>query len=219
MKKYFFILLLAVLLPCTNLHAQQVELSNSVQETIQSLPDSLRHPAFLQALEYEGDAIRMRHDLYDFQDMIAIVAFFATAVAIVLVCTRSARRRQEERNALISKMVDNGVFNNSDTGTTEIIKTLMSTKKERTTRSRIITYASLLGIGAGMLVFAFLNMAKSNVQQLENDGWISNNSVAEFNVQLLEFAGIVLVGYGLLALVATIITSLAEKKCKEVNPS
>lgn len=196
MKKSFIILLLAVMLPCVSLHAQRIELSPSVQEAIQLLPDSLRTGAYNAAMERELSA---QTDIRDYEDIIAVFIFFAVVLTIVIVCVRSARRMQEARNALISKMVDNGVFNNTNADSAEMIKALMPQKKGRTTKERIITYATLLGIGAGLLLFRVFN-------PFDKSG---------SGVNLISLAGFILSGYGILALLATIITTEIEKKKNE----
>lgn len=200
MKKSFLILLLAAMLPCVSLHAQKIELSPSVLSTINTLPDSVRQKAFNTAMEQELSAVnRDRTDITDYEDIIVVFIFFAAAVAITVVSIRSARRKQEDRNALISKMVDNGVFNNTNADSAEMIKALIPQKKVRTTKERIITYATLLGIGAGMLLFrVFTPFDKSGS-----------------GVNLISLAGFILSGYGLLALLATIITTQIEKKKAE----
>lgn len=190
MKKSFIILLLAVMLPCVSLHAQRIELSPSVQEAIQLLPDSLRMEAFNAVM---GRELGVQTDIRDYEDIIIVTIFFAVVLTIVIVCVRSARRMQEARNALISKMVDNGVFNNTNADSAEMIKALMPVKKKRAIKDRVITYSSLLGIGLGLTVFSLLN---------KND----------FHLEIFEFAGFVLMGFGLYALIGILIFTLAEKK-------
>lgn len=201
MKKFFFTLLLAAMLPCVCLKAQKIELSPSVQETIQSLPDSLRKDAFNAAMEREFSVVKSAQtDMSDFEDVIIVTVFFAVILTIVIVCVCSARRKQQARNDLISKMVDNGVFNNTNADAAEMIKAMMPVKKTRTIKDRVITYNSLLGIGVGLVVFSLLN---------KNDN---------YGLHLFQLAGFVLIGFGLWALCGILIFTLSEKKkAKEQN--
>ena len=201
MKKSFFILLLAAMLPCVGLKAQRIELSPSVQEAIQSLPDSSRTSAFNAAMEREFSVVRnTQTDISDYEDVIIVIGFFAMVLTIVIVCVSFSRRKQEARNALISKMVDNGVFTNSNADSAEMLKALMPVRKERTAKDRIITYASLLGVGMGLLIFSFLNAQKTNIG-------------------VVEFAGFILFGFGLLALLATVVVTRIEKKKAGEEPA
>ena len=208
MKRIITTLLLAVLMlqPALNASAQNIELSQSVMETIQMLPDSLRSAAFRQAMGNEmtrASEIRMSHTnlgnvLEDVVLPIIIIgSFFAACVLIVFRVRKSKEKREAERNALISKMVDSGVFATANAGSAEMLQALMPQKK--TEKDKIIADATCLGLGIGICVFYFIIKSKLS-------------GVAD----LIALGGLILIGFGLIRLIARgIIHSIEKKKEKE----
>lgn len=209
MKKTIQSLLLAalMLLPTLNASAQNIELSQSVMETIQMLPDSLRSAAFRQAMDNEMvQASEMRDYHTTLGDdvledvvlpIIIIGSFFAACVLIVFRVRKSKEKREAERNALISKMVDSGVFATANAGSAEMLQALMPQKK--TEKDKIIADATCLGLGIGICVFYFIIKSKLS-------------GVAD----LIALGGLILIGFGLIRLIARgIIHSIEKKKEKE----
>lgn len=208
MKKTIQSLLLAalMLLPTLNASAQNIELSQSVMETIQMLPDSLRSAAFRQAMDNEMvQASEMRDYHTTLGDVledvvlpiIIIGSFFAACVLIVFRVRKSKEKREAERNALISKMVDSGVFATANAGSAEMLQALMPQKK--TEKDKIIADATCLGLGIGICVFYFIIKSKLS-------------GVAD----LIALGGLILIGFGLIRLIARgIIHSIEKKKEKE----
>lgn len=209
MKKTIQSLLLAalMLLPTLNASAQNIELSQSVMETIQMLPDSLRSAAFRQAMDNEMvQASEMRDYHTTLGDdvledvvlpIVIIGSFFAACVLIVFRVRKSKEKREAERNALISKMVDSGVFATANAGSAEMLQALMPQKK--TEKDKIIADATCLGLGIGICVFYFIIKSKLS-------------GVAD----LIALGGLILIGFGLIRLIARgIIHSIEKKKEKE----
>lgn len=209
MKKTIQSLLLAalMLLPTLNASAQNIELSQSVMETIQMLPDSLRSAAFRQAMDNEMvQASEMRDYHTTLGDdvledvvlpIIIIGSFFAACVLIVFRVRKSKEKREAERNALISKMVDSGVFATANAGSAEMLQALMPQKK--TEKDKIIADATCLGFSIGICVFYFIIKSKLS-------------GVAD----LIALGGLILIGFGLIRLIARgIIHSIEKKKEKE----
>lgn len=205
MKRIITTLLLAalMLLPTLNASAQNIELSQSVMETIQMLPDSLRDAAFRQAMDNEidqADEMRAYHTtLGDVLEdvvlpIIIIGSFFVACVLIVFRVRKSKEKREAERNALISKMVDSGVFATANAGSAEMLQALMPKKK--TEKDKIIADATCLGLGIGIFVFYFSKFSGG--------------------VGLIALGGLILIGFGLIRLIARgIIHSIEKKKEKE----
>lgn len=208
MKRIITTLLLAALMlqPALNASAQNIELSQSVMETIQMLPDSLRSAAFRQAMGNEmtrASEIRMSHtNLGDVLEdvvlpIIIIGSFFAACVLIVFRVRKSKEKREAERNALISKMVDSGVFATANAGSAEMLQALMPQKK--TEKDKIIADATCLGLGIGICVFYFIIKSKFSG-----------------GAGLIALGGLILIGFGLIRLIARgIIHSIEKKKEKE----
>ena len=209
MKRIITTLLLAALMlqPALNASAQNIELSQSVMETIQMLPDSLRSAAFRQAMDNEiAQAGEMRDYHTTLGDdvledvvlpIIIIGSFFAACVLIVFRVRKSKEKREAERNALISKMVDSGVFATANAGSAEMLQALMPQKK--TEKDKIIADASCLGLGIGICVFYFIIKSKLS-------------GVAD----LIALGGLILIGFGLIRLIARgIIHSIEKKKEKD----
>lgn len=208
MKRIITTLLLAalMLLPTLNAPAQNIELSQSVMETIQMLPDSLRSAAFRQAMGNEiaqaGEMRSYHTTLGDVLEdvvlpIIIIGSFFAACVLIVFRVRKSKEKREAERNALISKMVDSGVFATANAGSAEMLQALMPQKK--TEKDKIIADASCLGLGIGICVFYFIIKSKLS-------------GVAD----LIALGGLILIGFGLIRLIARgIIHSIEKKKEKD----
>lgn len=209
MKRIITTLLLAALMlqPALNASAQNIELSQSVMETIQMLPDSLRSAAFRQAMDNEmAQASEMRDYHTTLGDdvledivlpIIIIGSFFAACVLIVFRVRKNKEKREAERNALISKMVDSGVFATANAGSAEMLQALMPQKK--TEKDKIIADASCLGLGIGICVFYFIIKSKLS-------------GVAD----LIALGGLILIGFGLIRLIARgIIHSIEKKKEKD----
>lgn len=208
MKRIITTLLLAALMlqPALNASAQNIELSQSVMETIQMLPDSLRSAAFRQAMGNEiaqaGEMRSYHTTLGDVLEdvvlpIIIIGSFFAACVLIVFRVRKSKEKREAERNALISKMVDSGVFATANAGSAEMLQALMPQKK--TEKDKIIADASCLGLGIGICVFYFIIKSKLS-------------GVAD----LIALGGLILIGFGLIRLIARgIIHSIEKKKEKD----
>lgn len=216
MKRIITTLLLAALMlqPALNASAQNIELSQSVMETIQMLPDSLRSAAFRQAMGNEiaqaGEMRSYHTTLGDVLEdvvlpimedvvlpIIIIGSFFAACVLIVFRVRKSKEKREAERNALISKMVDSGVFATANAGSADMLQALMPQKK--TEKDKIIADASCLGLGIGICVFYFIIKSKLS-------------GVAD----LIALGGLILIGFGLIRLIARgIIHSIEKKKEKD----
>ena len=208
MKRIITTLLLAALMlqPALNASAQNIELSQSVMETIQMLPDSLRSAAFRQAMGNEiaqaGEMRSYHTTLGDVLEdvvlpIIIIGSFFAACVLIVFRVRKSKEKREAERNALISKMVDSGVFATANAGSAEMLQALMPQKK--TEKDKIIADATCLGLGIGICVFYFIIKSK-----------LSGGA------DLIALGGLILIGFGLIRLIARgIIHSIEKKKEKE----
>lgn len=208
MKRIITTLLLAALMlqPALNASAQNIELSQSVMETIQMLPDSLRSAAFRQAMDNEiaqaGEMRSYHTTLGDVLEdvvlpIILIGSFFVACVLIVFRVRKSKEKREAERNALISKMVDSGVFATANAGSAEMLQALMPQKK--TEKDKIIADASCLGLGIGICVFYFIIKSK-----------LSGGA------DLIALGGLILIGFGLIRLIARgIIHSIEKKKEKE----
>lgn len=208
MKRIITTLLLAALMlqPALNASAQNIELSQSVMETIQMLPDSLRSAAFRQAMDNEmlqdSETMGYHTTLGDVLEdvvlpIIIIGSFFAACVLIVFRVRKSKEKREAERNALISKMVDSGVFATANAGSAEMLQALMPQKK--TEKDKIIADATCLGLGIGICVFYFIIKSKLS-------------GVAD----LIALGGLILIGFGLIRLIARgIIHSIEKKKEKE----
>ena len=209
MKRIITTLLLAALMlqPALNASAQNIELSQSVMETIQMLPDSLRSAAFRQAMDNEmAQAGEMRDYHTTLGDdvledvvlpIVIIGSFFAACVLIVFRVRKSKEKREAERNALISKMVDSGVFATANAGSAEMLQALMPQKK--TEKDKIIADATCLGLGIGICVFYFIIKSK-----------LSGGA------DLIALGGLILIGFGLIRLIARgIIHSIEKKKEKE----
>ena len=208
MKRIITTLLLAALMlqPALNASAQNIELSQSVMETIQMLPDSLRSEAFRQAMDNEmlqdSETMGYHTTLGDVLEdvvlpIIIIGSFFAACVLIVFRVRKSKEKREAERNALISKMVDSGVFATANAGSAEMLQALMPQKK--TEKDKIIADATCLGLGIGICVFYFIIKSKLS-------------GVAD----LIALGGLILIGFGLIRLIARgIIHSIEKKKEKE----
>lgn len=208
MKRIITTLLLAALMlqPALNASAQNIELSQSVMETIQMLPDSLRSAAFRQAMDNEiaqASETRSYHTtLGDVLEdvvlpIILIGSFFVACVLIVFRVRKSKEKREAERNALISKMVDSGVFATANAGSAEMLQALMPQKK--TEKDKIIADATCLGLGIGICVFYFIIKSK-----------LSGGA------DLIALGGLILIGFGLIRLIARgIIHSIEKKKEKE----
>lgn len=208
MKRIITTLLLAALMlqPALNASAQNIELSQSVMETIQMLPDSLRSAAFRQAMDNEiaqaGEMRSYHTTLGDVLEdvvlpIVIIGSFFAACVLIVFRVRKSKEKKEAERNALISKMVDSGVFATANAGSAEMLQALMPQKK--TEKDKIIADASCLGLGIGICVFYFIIKSK-----------LSGGA------DLIALGGLILIGFGLIRLIARgIIHSIEKKKEKE----
>lgn len=209
MKRIITTLLLAALMlqPALNASAQNIELSQSVMETIQMLPDSLRSAAFRQAMDNEiAQAGEMRDYHTTLGDdvledvvlpIVIIGFFFAACVLIVFRVRKSEEKREAERNALISKMVDSGVFATANAGSAEMLQALMPQKK--TEKDKIIADASCLGLGIGICIYYFIIKSK-----------LSGGA------DLIALGGLILIGFGLIRLIARgIIHSIEKKKEKE----
>ena len=208
MKRIITTLLLAALMlqPALNASAQNIELSQSVMETIQMLPDSLRSAAFRQAMGNEiaqaGEMRSYHTTLGDVLEdvvlpIIIIGSFFAACVLIVFRVRKSKEKREAERNALISKMVDSGFFATANAGSAEMLQALMPQKK--TEKDKIIADATCLGLGIGICVFYFIIKSK-----------LSGGA------DLIALGGLILIGFGLIRLIARgIIHSIEKKKEKE----
>lgn len=208
MKRIITTLLLAALMlqPALNASAQNIELSQSVMETIQMLPDSLRSAAFRQAMDNEiaqaGEMRSYHTTLGDVLEdvvlpIILIGSFFVACVLIVFRVRKSKEKREAERNALISKMVDSGVFATANAGSAEMLQALMPQKK--TEKDKIIADATCLGLGIGICVFYFIIKSK-----------LSGGA------DLIALGGLILIGFGLIRLIARgIIHSIEKKKEKE----
>lgn len=209
MKKTIQSLLLAALMlqPALNASAQNFELSQSVMETIQMLPDSLRSEAFRQAMGNEmtrASEIRMSHtNLGDVLEdvvlpIVIIGSFFAACVLIVFRVRKSKEKKEAERNALISKMVDSGVFATANAGSAEMLQALMPQKKME--KDKIIADATCLGLGIGICVYYF----------------IIKSRITEVGANLIALGGLILIGLGLIRLIARgIIHSIEKKKEKQ----
>ena len=212
MKRIITTLLLAALMlqPALNASAQNIELSQSVMETIQMLPDSLRSAAFRQAMGNEmtrASEIRRSHtNLGDVLEdvvlpIVIIGSFFAACVLIVFRVRKSKEKREAERNALISKMVDSGVFATANAGSAEMLQALMPQKK--TEKDKIIADASCLGLGIGICIYYFI--IKSRI-----------TGVGASPTSPIALGGLILIGFGLIRLIARgIIHSIEKKKEKE----
>lgn len=209
MKRIITTLLLAALMlqPALNASAQNIELSQSVMETIQMLPDSLRSAAFRQAMDNEMVQASEKRDYHTtlgddvLEDVVLpiviIGSFFVACVLIVFRVRKSKEKREAERNALISKMVDSGVFATANAGSAEMLQALMPQKK--TEKDKIIADASCLGLGIGICVFYFIIKSKLS-------------GVAD----LIALGGLILIGFGLIRLIARgIIHSIEKKKEKD----
>ena len=114
MKKIYQILLLAVLLlmPQAALHADELQLPLSLQQTIQQLPDSLKYDAFLRAVDvvensYDADYEQRREMIETLGAPIAMVVVFAMALIVLAMILKVVRRRDKERNEIIHKMIFN----------------------------------------------------------------------------------------------------------------
>lgn len=209
MKRIITTLLLAalMLLPTLNAPAQNIELSQSVMETIQMLPNSLRSAAFRQAMDNEiAQAGQMRGYHTTLGDVledvvlpiVIIGSFFAACVLIVFRVRKSKEKKEADRNALISKMVDSGVFATANAGSAEMLQALMPQKK--TEKDKIIADATCLGLGIGICIYYF----------------IIKSRITEVGANLIALGGLILIGFGLIRLIARgIIHSIEKKKEKE----
>ena len=210
MKRIITTLLLAALMlqPALNASAQNIELSQSVMETIQMLPDSLRSAAFRQAMDNEMvQASEMRDYHTTLGDdvledvvlpIVIIGSFFAACVLIVFRVRKSKEKKEADRNALISKMVDSGVFATANADSAEMLQALMPQKK--TEKDKIIADATCLGLGIGICIYYF----------------IIKSRITEVGANLIALGGLILIGFGLIRLIARgIIHSIEKKKEKE----
>jgi len=186
MKKIYQILLLAALLlmPQTVLRADEFRLSRSLQQTIDQLPDSLKYDAFLRALDlaednYDSDYEQTKEMIETLAQPIAILVLCGLALIVLEMILKVIRRRDKERNEIIQKMIENGVFTSANADAAEMIKAL--TLQKKSDKGRVISSASMLGVGLGLIVF-----------------YLFNRNVMEF----VPFAGCIMAGYGLLSLVA-----------------
>lgn len=186
MKKIYQILLLAVLLlmPQAALHADELQLPLSLQRTIQQLPDSLKYDAFLRAVDvvensYDADYEQRREMIETLGAPIAMVVVFAMALIVLAMILKVVRRRDKERNEIIHKMIDSGVFTSANADTAEMLRAL--TPQQKSDKGRVITSASMLGVGLGLIAYHLFNRA---------------------TYEFVPFVGCILAGYGLLSLVA-----------------
>lgn len=203
MKKLHQILLLAALLlmPQAAMHADEFQLPPSLQRTIQQLPDSLKYDAFMRALEiaddkYDADYEQTKGMIQTLGVPIAMVVIFIMVLIVLEMILKVVRRRDKERNEIIHKMIDNGVFTSVNADAAEMLKALTPQKKSE--KEHVIFSASTLGVGLGLIIF-----------------YLFNRNVIEF----VPFVGCILAGYGLLSLVARAayndILRKKEKKASE----
>lgn len=185
MKKLHQILLLAALLlmPQAAMHADEFQLPPSLQRTIQQLPDSLKYDAFMRALEiaddnYDADYEQTKGMIQTLGVPIAMVVIFIMVLIVLEMILKVVRRRDKERNEIIHKMIDSGVFTSVNADSAEMLKALTPQKKSE--KEHVIFSASTLGVGLGLIIFSLYR------------------NVIEF----VPFVGCILAGYGLLSLVA-----------------
>lgn len=197
MKKINQILLLAALLlmPQAALHADEFQLPHSLQRTIEQLPDSLRYEAFIQALDvadsnYDADYEQMKEMIETLGAPIAMVLIFVMALIVLEMILKVVRWRDKERNEIIHKMIDSGVFTSANADTAEMLRALMP--QQKSDKGRVISSASMLGVGLGLIAY-----------------YLFNRGTYEF----VPFVGCILAGYGLLSLVA--IAALNDIKRKK----
>lgn len=202
MKKLHQILLLAALLlmPQAAMHADEFQLPPSLQRTIQQLPDSLKYDAFMRALEiaddnYDADYEQTKGMIQTLGVPIAMVVIFIMVLIVLEMILKVVRRRDKERNEIIHKMIDSGVFTSVNADSAEMLKALTPQKKSE--KEHVIFSASTLGVGLGLIIFSLYR------------------NVIEF----VPFVGCILAGYGLLSLVARAayndILRKREKKASE----
>ena len=202
MKKLHQILLLAALLlmPQAAMHADEFQLPPSLQQTIQQLPDSLRYEAFIQALDvadsnYDADYEQTKGMIETLGVPIAMVVIFIMVLIVLEMILKVVRQRDKERNEIIHKMIDSGVFTSVNADSAEMLKALTPQKKSE--KEHVIFSASTLGVGLGLIIFYLFT------------------DVIEF----VPFVGCILAGYGLLSLVARAayndILRKREKKASE----
>lgn len=202
MKKLHQILLLAVLLlmPQAAMHADEFQLPPSLQRTIQQLPDSLKYDAFMRALEiaddnYNADYEQTKGMIQTLGVPIVMVVIFIMVLIVLEMILKVVRRRDKERNEIIHKMIDSGVFTSVNADSAEMLKALTPQKKSE--KEHVIFSASTLGVGLGLIIFSLYR------------------NVIEF----VPFVGCILAGYGLLSLVARAayndILRKREKKASE----
>lgn len=202
MKKLHQIFLLAALLlmPQAAMHADEFQLPPSLQRTIQQLPDSLKYDAFMRALEiaddnYDADYEQTKGMIQTLGAPIAMVVIFIMVLIVLEMILKVVRRRDKERNEIIHKMIDSGVFTSVNADSAEMLKALTPQKKSE--KEHVIFSASTLGVGLGLIIFSLYR------------------NVIEF----VPFVGCILAGYGLLSLVARAayndILRKREKKASE----
>ena len=202
MKKLHQILLLAALLlmPQAAMHADEFQLPPSLQRTIQQLPDSLKYDAFMRALEiaddnYDADYEQTKGMIQTLGVPIAMVVIFIMVLIVLEMILKVVRRRDKERNEIIHKMIDSGVFTSVNADSAEMLKAL--TPQKKSDKEHVIFSASTLGVGLGLIIFSLYR------------------NVIEF----VPFVGCILAGYGLLSLVARAayndILRKREKKASE----
>ena len=202
MKKLHQILLLAALLlmPQAAMHAVEFQLPPSLQQTIQQLPDSLKYDAFMRALEiaddnYDADYEQTKGMIQTLGVPIAMVVIFIMVLIVLEMILKVVRRRDKERNEIIHKMIDSGVFTSVNADSAEMLKAL--TPQKKSDKEHVIFSASTLGVGLGLIIFSLYR------------------NVIEF----VPFVGCILAGYGLLSLVARAayndILRKREKKASE----
>lgn len=202
MKKLHQILLLAALLlmPQAAMHADEFQLPPSLQRTIQQLPDSLKYDAFMRALEiaddnYDADYEQTKGMIQTLGAPIAMVVIFIMVLIVLEMILKVVRRRDKERNEIIHKMIDSGVFTSVNADSAEMLKAL--TPQKKSDKEHVIFSASTLGVGLGLIIFSLYR------------------NVIEF----VPFVGCILAGYGLLSLVARAayndILRKREKKASE----
>lgn len=160
MKKTLCLLFAAALslLAIPTASAQKFEISESVINTISTLPDSLRYSAYEIALNAEKNAFYSEDSPYEIVEdvvlpIVIVVIFFASVVLVVFFIVKSSRKREEGRNAIIDKMVDSGVFASANADTAKLLESLMPHKKSE--KEQVIREGALLGVGIGMLLMSF----------------------------------------------------------------
>ena len=161
MKKFFRMLLLAAvaLMPVMGMAQDNNERDYAWERQMRSQEYADSVKAAQQEAEFEHAQsmaqIKNSHKeamirrIWD-EDFIVLFILVGGVITIVRLCLRHSRKKAEDHKELINKLIENNLLNSSETISKDAIEALMNPKTKKSDKDKIITDATLVGLGFGL---------------------------------------------------------------------